>query len=168
MRRRATILTAAFLMALVPASVLAQDHVIEETAEPSFLLVVSAGSGSVEGDTLTLEGVPSVIYFSDRPVRTVGHRSIEAFVAAWGQGEDSFAADPPNAVLSLLDPDAVEDSVIELTSAVLDGDALRFEFTVVEGSPPEGVFGRASLFMDPIVGEAPAMAMGILYKSTAQ
>ncbi len=168
MRRRATILTAAFLMALVPASVLAQDHVIEETAEPSLLLVVSAGSGSVEGDTLTLEGVPSVIYFSDRPVRTVGHRSIEAFVAAWGQGEDSFAADPPNAVLSLLDSDAVEDSVIELTSVELDGDALRFQFTLIEGSPPEGAFGPASLFMDPIVGDAPAMAMGILYKSTAQ
>ncbi len=99
--------------------------------------------------------MPSVIHISDRPARIAGHRSVEDFVAAWDQGEDSFAADPPNAVLSVLDPAGSStgstvqlDSVIELTSAEFDGEALRFGFTVLEGNPPEGTFGPASLFID--------------------
>ena len=168
---RPLILFSALLLALAPVSALAKDHVIEEadppdraqdpgevtlplghvieeSEEPEFLFVVSAGSGSVEDGTLTLVAVPSVVYFSDRPSRIAGHRSVEDFVAAWGQGEDSFSADPPNAVLSLLAAEGVKDSVIELSSAELDGDALRFGFDVIEGSPPEGAFGPASLFID--------------------
>ncbi len=168
MRRAAAAALALGILALVPMPAVAQqDHVIDESDEPSFLLVVSAGSGSVEGSTLTLVGVPSVIYFSDRPVRIAGQRSVESFVATWDQGDDSFAADPPNAVLSLLDAEGVEDSVIELTSAELDGDALRFGFTVLEGSPPEGAFGPASLFIDRILGEGPAMAMALIYNPLA-
>ena len=157
---RPLILLSVLLLALAPVSVLAQSevtlglgHVIEESEEPEFLFVLSASSGSIEDGTLTLLGVPSVIYFSDRPARIAGHRSVEDFVATWDQGEDSFAVDPPNAVLSLLDAEGVGDSVIELSSAELDGDALRFGFTVLEGNPPEGAIGPASLFMDPYRGE---------------
>jgi hypothetical protein len=125
------------------------DHVINESGDKTkILFVLSAASGSVEDGTLTLLGVHSVIYFSDRPARIAGHRSVEDFVAAWDEGSDSFAADPPNATLSVLGAEAPEDVVIELTSAELDGDALRFGFTVLEGSPPEGAFGPASLFID--------------------
>ena len=150
---RPLILVCALLLALAPASALAQDpdHVIDGSQAPiELLFVMSAGSGSVEGDTLTLDAVPSVIYFSDRPARISGHMSVEDFVAGWDQGDDSFAADPPNGVISLLGAEDTvpQDSVIELTSAELDGDALRFGFIVLDGSLPEGAFGPASLFLD--------------------
>ena len=148
-------LLSVLLFSLAPISAQAQDPVSEESEEPAFLIVLNAGSGSVEDGTLTLLGVPSVIYFSDRPARIAGHRSVEDFVAAWDQGDDSFAADPPNAVLSVRDPAGSStgstvqlDSVIELTSVELDGDALLFGFEVLEDSPPEGVIGPASLFID--------------------
>jgi hypothetical protein len=42
-------------------------------------------------------------FFSERPQRVVGHLSYRKLVDQWGEGEDSFAEDPPNAVLSILE-----------------------------------------------------------------
>jgi hypothetical protein len=149
MRQLITRVTLAISLLAVPAGVHAQDHVIDEAADAEFLYVVSATSGSVEGDTLTLVGVPSVVYFSDRPARIAGHMSVEGFVAGWDGGVGSFADVPPNAVLSVLETDGVKDSVVELTAIGLEGDALTFEMVVLEGEPPEGSIGPVSLFLDP-------------------
>jgi hypothetical protein len=137
------------LLALMPVAAQAQDHVIEGATEPSFLYVLSAQSGSVDGDTLTLEAVPSVIYFSDRPERIAGHMTVDAFVRHWDGGVGSFADVPPNAVLSVLGSDDVEDSVVELTDIRQEGDTLLLQMVVLEGSPPQGPIGPASLFLDP-------------------
>ena len=62
---------------------------------------MASGSKGSDG-VLTLSGVsPATLYFSDRPERVVGHMTNEQFVEGWSLGEDNFAADPPNAVLSL-------------------------------------------------------------------
>ena len=100
----------ALIAAMLPGAVAAQD----ENEEVSLLFVVSTGSGSVEGDTLTLDAVPSVLWFTDRPARQAGHIEGTDLVDLWGLGEDSFADDPPNAVLSVLDDDTVADAVIDL------------------------------------------------------
>ena len=148
MARTIIAMTLTLGLALAPASALAQDHVIDETIEASILFVLSAPSGSVDGDTLTLERVPLVVYFGDRPARIAGHMTVDQFVRDWDGGVGSFADVPPNAVLSVLDATGPQDSVIELTSAELDGDTLRFGFTVLEGSPPQGAIGPAALFID--------------------
>ena len=157
---RPLVLLSALLLALVPVSAQAQDRVIEESEGPGFLFVLSAASGSIGNGSLTLLGVPGVIYSSDRPARISGHRSVTSLVAGWDQGDDSFAADPPIAVLSLRGVEAPEDVIIELTSAEHDGDALRFGFTVVEGSPTEGAFGPASLSIDEVRALAPITRSG--------
>ena len=65
------------------------------------LFVQTAASMSSDGGRITLQGVsPSTLYFADRPEREVGHMSSREFVDVWGEGENSFAANPPNAVLS--------------------------------------------------------------------
>ncbi len=74
--------------------------------------------------TLTLQDVsPSTLYFSDRPERVVGHLTTEQFVAQWTEGPNSFAEDPPNAVLSYVAPDAdvPEDAVVILRDPVASG-----------------------------------------------
>ena len=38
--------------------------------------------------------------FSDRPYRIYGHMKMSALLEQWDSGPDSFAEDPPNAVLS--------------------------------------------------------------------
>ncbi len=81
------------------------EHVIEDSKNTGYLFVISGTSGSLDGDKLTLNGVPNVIYFSDRPARKAGHLSVSEFIEMWDKGVDSFKADPPNATLSVLKED---------------------------------------------------------------
>jgi len=116
-------------------------------SQPEFLMVISAPYGSFDGEILTLEGVSTVIYFSDRPERIAGHMGAAEFVALWDEGENSFLADPPNATLSILLDEGVDNVVLELTDADLMGDVVTFTVNVLEGELPENI-GAASLFVD--------------------
>ena len=132
---------------------LTQRHVVNESAEPDFLLVLSGRSGSIEGNKLVLNGVPSVIYFSDRPARIAGHMTMNEFFDTWYKGNDSFAIDPPNATLSLLSHGEPSHVVLELVSvAPSDDDSISFGIRVLKGTPPSGVFGAATLFIDGCQG----------------
>jgi hypothetical protein len=106
----------------------------------TFLFIQHAQSGSVSEvnattSTLELSDVSDkTIMFSDRPDRIVTSQSTSDFVGNWTMGEDSFAADPPNAVL-ILDDDEVEQrqdlAIIELYNPEYDSEAntLRYDIT---------------------------------------
>jgi len=123
------------------------EHVIDDSKNPGYLFVLSATSGSLKGDTLTLNGVPNVIYFSDRPARKAGHLSLEKFVESWNKGVDSFKADPPNATLSVLKKDGTKNVVVELLSVEQKSGSVVFKVAVLEGMFP-GSFKMSSLFID--------------------
>ena len=60
------------------------------------LFVQTAASMTSGGGRITLQGLsPSTLYFSDRPNREVGHMSSRQFVEVWGEGDNSFATNPP-------------------------------------------------------------------------
>jgi len=42
-------------------------------------------------------------------VRAAGHQSTAEIVAEWGSGDDSYAKNPPNATVSVLNKDGVKD-----------------------------------------------------------
>jgi hypothetical protein len=114
------------------------------------LVVVNAAGAKLDGTKLTLTGVQkSSIIFADRPTRAAGHILTSEFVKSWGEGNDSFAKDPPNATVSVLGSslDKSKDAVVELTSAKLDGDNLVFDVKVLEGDLA-GASGPASVFID--------------------
>ncbi len=111
-------------------------------------------SGSLKGDTLTLNGVPNVIYFSDRPARKAGHMSLSEFVEMWNKGSDSFKADPPNATLSVLKKDGANNIVVELTSVDQKNGSVVFKVAVLEGKVPKP-FKAALLFVDVLRAQIP-------------
>ena len=79
---------------------------------------VARGAQSAEG-ILTLTGVaPTTLYFSDRPERVAGHMTNAQFVDQWAVGDNSFASDPPNAVLSFVETgdDRPDDCVVVIRS----------------------------------------------------
>jgi hypothetical protein len=121
-----------------------------ETEESMF--VQTAPGIDSDAGTLTLRGVtPSTLYFSDRPQRVVGHMSTADFVDLWAIGDNSFEADPPNAVLSFLEPgaDVPEDVVVVLKEPNLDdGGDLAYSIDVLEGTVPAHA-GPVTLFIDP-------------------
>ena len=78
---------------------------IEKTLEDiEALFAQTAREMTTEGDRVTFHGLsPSTLYFSDRPQRVVGHLTTKQFVDLWDEGENSFAMDPPNAVISFVE-----------------------------------------------------------------
>jgi len=121
-----------------------------ETEESMF--VQTAQGIDSAGGTLTLRGVtPSTLYFSDRPERVVGHMTTADFVDLWAIGDNSFEADPPNAVLAFLEPggEVPEDAVVVLKAPNLDGAGdLGYSIEVLEGTVPAHA-GPVTLFIDP-------------------
>jgi hypothetical protein len=115
----------------------------EPAAQPDefeALYVQSARGLISDGVAFTLRGIaPSALMFSDRPERIVGHLTSAQFVDGWGDGENSFLADPPNAVLSFLaaEDETPEDVVVTLTNPRLTGEDLTYNVDVLEGQPAQ-------------------------------
>ena len=125
----------------------AQVFTINDSGGPTYLYVLSGTSGKMEGGTLTINGMPNVVYFSDRPSRIAGHSSVTDFVELWNKSSDSFKADPPNATLSIMDGDTPENIVVELMSVEAKDDSVTFKVRVLQGEAPKS-FSNSSLFID--------------------
>lgn len=129
------------------------------TNGPKFLFIQSAQSGSisdVNATTYTLElndVSDKTIMFSDRPDRIVAATNTTDFIGNWSIGPDSFAIDPPNAVVILDDEVQRHLAVIELFNPVYDPftDTLKFDITALNATAPislPGKFGQSTMVID--------------------
>ena len=163
-RRKACMVAAVAGLLCAPHVAFAQDAISApaqknigkaKTEMVPSLIVMNAQGASLQGETLTLNGVASnSIVFADRPVRAAGHALTVHLLEEWTpstDGSDSFAKDPPNATVSVFNKDGskVSDAVVVLKSPKLDGDRLTFNVTVLEGDLA-GADGPASIFIDII------------------
>ena len=138
------------------ASVQGQPKVVGAARHPRLIpsmFVLNARSAKLQDNKLILEGIaPSVIVFADRPVRSAGHAMLAHVLEEWtAKAPNSFAKDPPNATVSVLNKEkaSVVDAVVTLKSPKLEGDKLTFDVDVLEGNLA-GADGGASVFMDLI------------------
>jgi hypothetical protein len=123
---------------------------VASAKEIEALYVQNAAGTTFDGERLTLSGVgPTTLMFSDRPDRVTAHVPTKEFVAGWGDGDDSFAADPPNAVLSSFDADEVNDVVVVLSEPRLSGSDLSYAVSVTDGELG-ATSAESSLFIDMI------------------
>jgi hypothetical protein len=114
------------------------------------LYAQTAAGMAYENGRLTLKGIaPTTLYFSDRPNRITGHITTEEFFGTWGDGDDSFASDPPNAVLSIFSEEEVNDVVVVLKDPALVEDTFTYQVEVLDGEMPVSG-GASSLFIDMI------------------
>lgn len=130
---------------------MADKQMIEELEAEQSMFVQTARSMSSDGTTLRLNEItPSTLYFSDRPKRVVGHMSTVDFVELWGEGDNSFEEDPPNAVLAFLEPgdQAPEDAVVVIKQPRLENGDLSYSIETLEGTVPPQT-GPVTLFIDP-------------------
>lgn len=127
----------------------AQDQ-STQSDEFEALYAQTAAGMAYENGRLTLKGIaPTTLYFSDRPERITGHITTDEFLDSWGEGDDSFASDPPNAVLSIFSEEEVNDVVVVLQEPALDGDQMSYQVEILDGEMPAGG-GASSLFIDMI------------------
>jgi len=114
------------------------------------LYVQTAHDLSYDDGKLTLHNLaPTTLFFSDRPDRVTGHITTGEFVDAWDKGDDSFASNPPNAVVSIFHTDTVSDVVVELMDPVLDGHDLTYSVLILDGEMPYAG-GPIALFIDTV------------------
>jgi hypothetical protein len=131
------------------------DVKVGKTSDPQVeridaLFVQSATAFSSGPGTITLHGLAdSTVYFADRPRREIGHIPSHRFVQLWDPGANSFAVDPPNAVLSFLDEEgtAPEDAALVLREPRLEDDKLSYSVEILDGDLPAR-FGPCALFID--------------------
>ena len=145
------LMTAITVLALYPAARLAIAQ-----AKPSFLFVQSAKKIDYKDGVMTLYDVPKqTMFFTDRPNRVVGNLPTDKFVARWttDTSPGGFASNPPNAAVTVFQPDGAKTAIVELSNPRLDGNKLSYNVKVLQGiasvQPAEGV-----LFIDNYGGWA--------------
>ncbi len=122
----------------------------EPSKEVQYMFVQNAAGINMSSEQLTLQKVSqTTIFFSDRPERIAGHMTTADFVDEWNKGENSFADDPPNAVLSVFSEDNISDVVIELNNPRLEGLNLVYDIKLIEGEMLSSG-GATSIFIDPV------------------
>ena len=117
-----------------------------------YLLVQTAKGLAFDKATSTLSLLdvsPITLFFSDRPERLAGNMKTSAFIPFWSQGKDSFARNPPNADVSIIEGDAMRQVVVVLRDPSLEGDTLRYKAKLLQGDMPEKG-ADVSVFIDII------------------
>ncbi|MGD1837743.1 MAG: hypothetical protein ACPKPY_06765 [Nitrososphaeraceae archaeon] len=103
---------------------------------PEFFAIQHANSGIISEINSTFYKLElndvsdKIILFSDRPDRIVMSTSTSNYIGNWTTGEDSFAVNPPNAVLIVDEREGQQDTIIvELFNPIYDSDkkALNYE-----------------------------------------
>jgi hypothetical protein len=127
------------------------DELQKELEEIEAMFVQTARRMTKNDGSVTFHDLsPATLFFSDRPQRVVGHLTAKQFVEEWSLGENSFAEDPPNAVISFLAEGDVtpEDAIVVLKDPRLEGTSITYAIEMLEGSLPAS--GESvSVFIDP-------------------
>jgi len=121
-----------------------------EPDDIEYMFAQTATGVVIDAGRIKLTGVsPTTLFFSDRPHRLTGHVPTDEFIAQWGDGDDSFATDPPNALLSLFETNYVNDVVLVLSDPVESNGDLSYAVQVTDGELVPST-GPVSLFIDMI------------------
>lgn len=129
----------------------------------SFLIIQHASAGSImplDNGTysLTLDNVSKSIAFSDRPQRIVGILDNQGFIDTWTAGVNSFAVDPPNAALVVIDSNTTEEDIavlelLNVTTANADLNGFQYNVKALNATSLDipSQFGETTLVIDPSI-----------------
>lgn len=148
MTKTSTAATTFFMGLLFYSSAFAEDA----AQSAQWLFVNTAQTAEVTSATTVVMPVTREIFaFTDRPNRAHAYMNAHEFVALWDEGDsDSFYADPPNAVLTWVDGNVVQEAelVISNAEAIDFGKSISFEVQFEVGESPDGVLDNVSIFVD--------------------
>jgi hypothetical protein len=139
-----------FVIVLLLATLTLSAHAEDDACD--MLFVQDAKAMTFDGNRLTLkEANPNIIFFCDRPVRTAGHMTRDAFMKLVTEGENSFADNPPNAAVSIIDAKGeVTEVVVTLSKRPqVSGKDMVFPIKVIDGDLPNAG-ETVIMFIDPI------------------
>ena len=122
----------------------------------SELYMIQSSFGEVVGNResgykLVLEEPHSeALWFADRPVRKAGYVEVKDILKIWNEGNDSFAEDPPNAVMVMGNNHPI---VIELILESWNAQKAVFKIQALEGQRSlMTTSGPVVLYIDSMFG----------------
>ena len=129
------------------------DRIINDTSntlEKEWLYTHTAlEATATSSTTIVIPFTEDIFAFTDRPNREFKYISGDEFASYWNDYDDenSFKLDPPNAVLTWVDGDAVEEVEVVITDADFDGTNMIYtiENTTITANQS---FEEVSLFVD--------------------
>ena len=118
-------------------------------SKPSWLFGMQVSKANFSGSEMRTSriNVTDVFAFTDRPDRQFHHLSISALVSEWDR-QQTFATDPPNAVITFLDDDTKQPRVAEINSMKLDGSDVVAKFKFIDGEGSLSYHGGVSIVID--------------------
>ncbi len=128
------------------------DNAAAAPETPQFMFVQSAEHIKVDPAKNTFRLVKvnqQTLYFTDRPKRIAGHIKMADYLKEWTAkaGKDNFGVDPPNATLSVYEPEKPENTivVVKITNPVVEGADLIYSYKVLTARcPPQAARRRCS------------------------
>lgn len=134
----------AAVMALTPFAAAAEDRV------PNWLFVQTASGFTSDGNNLTIPYEREIFGFTDRPNRMHAYLNATEFASLWGIGYDDFTENPPNAVLTWVADDKVQEAELKLTAIALNdhGRTITYTATFEAGTALPKSASAISLFID--------------------
>lgn len=141
------------LLVGITAAICLSTSALANDSEPAeWLFVHTAQTAQMTSEsTLVMPVTREIFAFTDRPNRMHAYMNALEFVSLWDEGEeDSFKADPPNAVLTWRDGGQLKEAELIITSAetVSHGREIAYEVKVAAGETPPGKMGAANFFVD--------------------
>ena len=122
---------------------------VTKGSTPQVEFVQIAKGVTVKDGVLTLSDASSMtVFFSDRPQRLAGQLRNDLFAKLWTEGKNSFKNDPPNAALTVFDPQGQpKQTIVVLTNPRVDGKNIVYNVRALKGDlPTQG--GETALFID--------------------
>jgi hypothetical protein len=114
--------------------------------KPPMMFVQTAGGASLKDGKLMLMSPSTTFSVANK----TGHMPCSNFIKAWSSGDDSFKTNPPQAVLSVVNPNGETAKMeVSLQNPRFEGPALVYDVSLINGSAPEGM-QEAALFMNDI------------------
>jgi hypothetical protein len=127
----------------------AESSTTTQAKSPQVEFVQVARNVTFKDGVLTLgDASPMTTFFSDRPERLTGQLRNDLFAKLWNEGKNGFKNDPPNASLTVFNPEGKpQQAIVVLTNPRLDGKNISFDARVLKGDmPAQG--GESALFID--------------------
>jgi hypothetical protein len=139
----------ASLLAIASLSLALSVPAAGQSQPPQVQFVQNAAGMAFRDGVLTLKDASTMtVFFSDRPERLTGQVRNDLFAKLWSEGQNSFRSDPPNAALSVFNPQGQPtQAVVVLSNPRLDGKSIQYDARVLTGTiPPAGA--ESTLFID--------------------
>jgi hypothetical protein len=134
-----------------PAAMAAEQPQEEEEICQALFVQDAKGVELRKESIILKEPNDHLIFFCDRPVREAGFLTWDAFMDSVTSGENSFAENPPNAALTIVDK---EGKIHELILFLMDKpikaeNKITFPVEYIIGGPYP-IDGKVVMFIDPI------------------